>query len=293
MPVGAAGERVVIEVVSNPCSRTNRSKDVTRRVVYWVRRLARRVDKGRGCLCDVEAGVRVYVGGTLQPPSTRFPEKLSIFPHRDKYKVYRLAVKMNNRVEWLQRVVGFAWHRDLLPPGAELVSNTWEADHLESSELETCPSWCLAGWIEAVPKDVHRVRTAALEQARKVRDRVAEIEEEARQRSLMTAAFDRLAARKKPTKKHLADMSSVKRKIDKLPPVSPAMSGIKVVPRRGTRVLFDIEWSEAGAVDFHGHCGNKLVASLFVDAEMPARKALIARCYDMCKKSAVFVKPHA
>lgn len=100
---------------------------------------------------------------------------------------------------YLQQIVAYAWHRHPdVPAGLtwpQYRRGTFDSDHLPDRRLREVPGWVVAGWLQAVPRALHRARGPQRALAREVREAADREEKTAR----------RARARRPPLQHKLAE----------------------------------------------------------------------------------------
>jgi hypothetical protein len=194
-PMGAAEVELDVDVVflSVPGKKPVRDRrhcdgrTVLQKFVYVARKAKVWDSKFEyGCGTDLELRRENWHGDrkVSEKPCKPFPDwsPASDGDPESEAGTWRLRVKIQGRDEYVHKVAAFCWHRRRVPPGLDWPAfrDGYEGDHLPfvdaAGQLQTRPEWVVAGWVEAVPKAVHRQRTTQLAAARKLQvsiDRVA------------------------------------------------------------------------------------------------------------------------
>jgi len=208
---------------------------------------------GHGCKANVEVWKQTFRSGVLAK-ETKVAISASASP-----PCYRLRVQVDDRREYLHKIIAYAYHRDKFAGSCKSwkqFKERYEGDHLPDRGLRTAPGWCIAGWVEAVTKVEHARRTRQLAHARAVQKQFAESE-------ALNRAFERLRAKQpKGKSKKLDDLKRAHKTIEK-----QVATGRAVLLRRGlTWDIADPDW-------------NPYVAVLFVELDNSTRRqALLASC---------------
>lgn len=204
----------------------------------------------------------------------------------------RFRVKVNGKDLYLHSILAFAfhrsWHCPIVRDYREFRQKGFEGDHLAwvrsgDFALATQPELCYCGWIQAVPRKLHKARSARLKRARKVIERVRKVEKQEADAiaglELVEANFEALrrkdGPRGKKLKRRMRSLRDVQKRIKKqreegtklLEAAWPNAEKFReqIKKQKGLFLSLDGYVSEAGELKQFG--GNEFLGALFVDAE--------------------------
>lgn len=185
--VSTGEEFAFLEVIGEVVTRRSDKRRVQQRFVYLARKVQWDSNFAHGCGTDVIVVRQNWHGdrmvGKIFTPRIR-PDWS---PCNEKGigeggGAWRLRVYLGECYEYLHKIAAFAFHRRRVPEGMgwSTFKDEFEGDHLvfmdPHGRLQTRPEWVAAGWVEAVPKSMHRRRSTQLAAARRIEDHADRLE---------------------------------------------------------------------------------------------------------------------
>ena len=233
----------------------------------------------------------------------------------------RLVVQIKHRQEYLHRMCAYAFHRKKYANNVkdykEFKRKKFQGDHLCDYALNTKPEWCIAGWIEAVPAHVHKERTKELKEGRIADEVCNEIyDEEVAMEFEMQEVYEAAEVASANLDKALASLAKKSngdldaRRLDLWARLCEKKANAEEILEAQSRPTYfealcnselefdiDVRTKEGGGpgrnpLQKPGDANPFIKQFLFVDSELPPRRALLARCYRIVNQQRGRVKKY-